>query len=223
MKKIILLLLAVQMSVSAQVEKVWSVVIEDVGGGFDLATMRESMLVSSSGSVLLNVSRGLKEDSPFLAWISSAGKLIHVWKKNDESIPSTFAIVQFNDDFIATFSRPFNAGGLWIWEKKDGVIATKLFEENGELLGEGIWWSGNISAHEWKRGVTMIGERFFYGAKAIGNQLKRIDIVFSKYRLTTKSPTFWVQQSEDLETWKDVTEVRKGDTSKEFFRIAPRN
>lgn len=71
MKKIILLLLAVQMSVSAQVEKVWSVVIEDVGGGFDLATMRESMLVSSSGSVLLNVSRGLKEDSPFLAWISS--------------------------------------------------------------------------------------------------------------------------------------------------------
>lgn len=219
MKKIIFLLFAVQISLSAQVEKVWSVKIPDVfADSLTVSSMHSDYMTSPSGTTLVWLTRiAGKLPATYLAWITSNGDLRYLWKTDGESVPSRFALLQFNDDYIVTLESTTRSGRVWVWEIKEEKVKTSLSE-----FGENVWFNGMFFTPNSTGVYNAFDKDVFFGASVSPNQ-KDGYLEISKYRLNNKSPTFWVQQSEDLETWRDVIEVPKGETPKEFFRIAPEN
>ena len=210
-KNIILLLFTFTLTAYAQLERVWVKTYSEIqfasSGGLGADFSTRGVLHSPDGALLMSTFTGKSKHR--LIWINSKGELVHAWKVG-ENAPEFIALVTFNDDYIVTYDNFFHIGSLWVWSIMDGELKTK----KTEIPHDG-YLSNEVHVFEnWKNFSNNSTD--FY---AVDNNEGKLQI--TKYRLQTKSPKFFIQQSEDLETWENVLEVPKSDIEKEFFRIAP--
>lgn len=228
MKKIITLLLLSTVSVFAQIQMDWSVKIRDVmATPNQLLSMRDELLIGYSGAVLIDFSRfndvdldgdGLTDPLTRWVWISSKGEIIYRAINNDRVSPNLImgGVVMFDDECIVITERFVPTGYLSFYK----VEGSKLVKTKTEFAASS--WVGFSNLSRFSSMFNGNGRPYVLGLRSATDESGKL-AELARYSIQTKSPTFWVQQSEDLETWKDVIEVPQGESPKEFFRIKPEN
>ena len=215
MRNFISLLFAFALSCNAQIKEEWKVIIPDVLVKNEaLLTIKNELIESGNGAIILDLSwwhrnpvHQISEDLNLTqkVWINSKGEIVYRWKnRGTGSMPIIGAILHFNDDYIFTAER-IHGGRINIYQVKNGNLHFTKTE-----IGSTIFFEK----------PTQVSSNVFYGATGALNEADK-QLTVTKYRIQTKFPTFFIQQSEDLETWKNVLEVPKSEVEKEFFRIAP--
>ena len=208
-----MILFAGTISASAQIKKIWECKIPEVQffSTWDLDGFpRRSALHSPDGAILITINSFKTKSNHSLVWINSKGEKVYLWNSEELVQPSPTAVVTFNNDFIVSYDNIFQKGSLWIWTVEEGALKTKKTEVPHDF------YISNDYGVELNFQTLTNNSTTFYGVDNIDGSL-----VVTKYRLETKYKEFWIQQSEDLENWRDLIQVPKGDSSKEFFRIAP--
>lgn len=226
MKKIIFLLFAMHASLSAQVKKDWDVVIPEVKVlNSSLLNLSDELLIGYSGSVLFDLSTLNRSDTDGdgfadlltrWVWVSSDGKIIYRAKSPGGPTIYLSAVLIFNDNYIVTTDRAAGYGKLIYYHMEGDEIAKTVTDHNAAI------WLGGRNSSRFSSAFNIHGHGYIFGVNGHPDRNENA-VILSRYSLNPPQPSFWVQQSKDLETWEDVIQVPKSPSQKEFFRIAPEN
>jgi len=218
MKLIFSFFLGSMITLSAQVSESWRVTIPDVLVKNDaLLSLRKSLIESGNGAIILDLSGWHNSaihdnlDSPEnliltqKVWVSSKGKIVYRWKnRGTGTMPPINSILHFNDSYIFSADR-ISGGRINIYE----VIG-----------GELVFKKSDIGATAFMTSSDARNPNVFYGVLGAVNESDR-KLTLIQFQTKTKTPSLWIQESDDLQNWQNILELPKANKPNEFFRIAP--